>query len=69
MKTITLTTQKTKDILLLLMIAKRLNIKTVIKKDEKESYEKKLTFMSMRLSEKSLAKDWENEDDEYWKNI
>jgi len=62
MKTITLTTQKTKDILLL-------NIKTVIKKDEKESYEKKLTFMSMRLSEKSLAKDWENEDDEYWKNI
>ncbi len=61
-----------KDIDLLLHIAKRLNIKSRIlggKDKNDELTDRKLTMMCMKLSEKSLAKDWDNEDDEYWNNF
>ncbi len=54
------------DIDLLLHIAKRLNIKAIIKDKNHELTERELTIMCMKLSETSLAKDWDEEDDEYW---
>ncbi len=72
MHTILFEARSVKDIDLLLHIAKRLNIKSRIigKKDKNDELtERELTMMCMKLSEKSLTKDWDNEDDEYWNNF
>ena len=69
MKHITFETHNQKDIALLLQLAQRLNIKTVVKDDNDELNDHELTLMGMKLSETSLAKDWEDEDDDYWNGL
>ena len=44
----------------------RVYFSSLNKKRKEVLEEKKLTTLSMIASEKSLAKDWDNEDDSFW---